>query len=94
MKTIRFQGEDYDLPAYVASIKDGGEIRNTFPDRGHGFSADQVKTNVINNNHFGFVVFEDEHVEVRWPEDPSKWSYYVDLDAALVAAALRGYEYG
>lgn len=58
---------------------------------GKWYDFELVQHNMRASNAFGFVEFQDGHVEVRWPESPDQWSYYVSMDAAMVAAELRGY---
>lgn len=57
---------------------------------GDWHDSERVKNNVIHSKNV-VLLFEDGHAEARWPESPNTWSYYVSIDAALIAAELRGY---
>ena len=52
---------------------------------------EHTKSDFLPSDVSAILSFPDGHCEARWPESPDSWSYYVSLDAALVAAELRGY---
>ena len=64
---------------------------------GKFYPEEVVKCNLTPPNDAPSLVvlrYKDGHVEVRWPESPDQWSYYVSMDAAMIAAELRGYSRG